>query len=228
MKAKVLAGLMLLVSQVAWAEAARELLHKKFTLNVPYGTSYFDYKLAQPTVMNPIRVLFKVSPSCPQIPATSVAVKYVGSSVWQKTSPQIGGYFTHSNQKVDMIRFNLTQYGYQSERCELNILTQVKEQKEVYAGYLSYEGGFVRDMEVHLIRTFRSHKIKFDVPDFCRGVELQNVSFRNSLEQVVTLKKTGVDTFELNEAQDFNSLLLTMNGPKRSCDIPVYVYEDVE
>jgi hypothetical protein len=228
MKVQLLAGLMLLASQVSWAEAPRDLLHNKFMLQVPYGSSYFDYKLAQPQAMNPIRVLFTVSPSCPQIPATSVAVKYVGSPVWQKTNHESGGYFVHSNQKVDMIRFNLTQYSYQFERCELNILTKVKEQKEVYAGYLPYAGGFARDMEINLVQTFKSNRIKFDVPDFCRGIEIQNVRFKNELEKVVSLKKTGPDTFELNEAQDFDSLLLTLNGPKRSCDIPVYVYEDVE
>ncbi|WP_141735543.1 hypothetical protein [Oligoflexus tunisiensis] len=228
MKVQLLASLMLLVSQVSWAEAAHDKLHTKFMMQVPYGTSYFDYKLAQPKSMNPIRVLFTVSPSCPEIPATAVSVKYEGSSAWQKTTHENGGYFAHSNQKVDMIRFNLTQYSYQFERCELNILTKVKEQREVYAGYLPYDGGFAKDLEIQLVQNFKSNRIKFDVPDFCRGIEIQSVRLRNDAEQVVPLKKTGSDTFELNETQDFDALLLTLNGPKRSCDIPVYVYEDVE
>ncbi|WP_324960284.1 hypothetical protein [Oligoflexus sp.] len=227
MKLRILAGLMLLASQICQAQAAPDQLHNKFIVQVPYGLSYLDYQLAQPTVLNPIRVLYTLRPSCPIIPSTGVSVKYAGLPGWQATTYQNGGYFQHNNQKITHIRFTLSQYSYQSESCELQILTKAKApQKEVYAGYLAYEGGFAKDQEIQLIHNFKSDKIRFDVPAFCRGIDFQNVRLKNNEEKFVSLKKTGATTFELGQAQEFGKLVLTLNGPKESCDIPVYIFED--
>src|SRR4051812_23222405 len=97
MKGQILAGLMLIASQVGWAQTATPApapapapspaptgfqLHNKFILQVPYGASYFDYRLAKPTTMNPIRVLFTLNSACPTVPMTAVSVNYEGTAGW--------------------------------------------------------------------------------------------------------------------------------------------------
>lgn len=229
MKLRFLAGLLLLASQVCQAQAAPDKLLSKFMVQVPYGVSYVDYKLIQPTVLNPIRVVYTRQPSCPILPATAVSVKYAGIPGWQQTQYQNFGYFQHSNRQVTDIRFTLSQYSYRFENCELNILTKAKvPQKEVYAGYLSYEGGFVRNHEVVLINNFKSDKVRFDVPDFCRNLEFMDVRLRTDEAQLLALRKTGRFTFELGQGQNFSAIYVTMNGPKEGCDIPVYVTEDAD
>ena len=227
MSCKIVAGILLLVSDLALAN--EEHLVGRFTAHVPYGTSIVYYDFDEAVVINPIRVLYALDRGCPLLPNTEIAVRYEGSSAWHPTTVSVGGYYSHGNDKINSIRFLMQQYGYQYEDCNVSIFEKAPvPDAEVYAGFLGYIGGYSRQQAVEFTESMRTKKVKLDVPDFCHGVEVLEVRLKMvAPERDVVLSKSRLESnvFELPEARDLTKVFVTLNGPKEACDIPVYAYQ---
>ncbi|SMF55086.1 hypothetical protein [Pseudobacteriovorax antillogorgiicola] len=142
MKLSMIAATLLSVSTLSIAHEAG--LSREFSVTVPYGQSIVDYHLAEGEVINPVRVLYKRTPSCPSIPATGVEVQYEGADEWLATDYGLGGYYFHTDARVSKIRLNLSQYSYRSEYCTILIKNPnpdhtppEQDPKQEIAGYVA-------------------------------------------------------------------------------------------